>query len=61
MKVDVAGLVAAAQRLLAVATGVQGVGPGEMPPLASDGTSVGAATRLDTASQLLWGRHWLSR
>ena len=55
MKVDVAGLVAAAQRLLAVATGVQGVGPGEMPPLASDGTSVGAATRLDTASQLLWG------
>jgi hypothetical protein len=26
-----------------------------MPPLASDGTSVGAATRLDTASQLLWG------
>ena len=55
MKVDVAGLVAAAQRLLAVATEVQGVGPGEMPPLASDGTSVGAATRLDTASQLLWG------
>ena len=55
MKVDVAGLVAAAQKLIAAAAAVQGVGPGELPPLAPDTTSVGAATRLDTASQLLWG------
>ena len=58
MKVDVAGLIAAAQRLIALATsmdGVQGSGPGENPPLAPDTTSGGAAARLEAASMQLWG------
>ncbi len=58
MKVDVAGLIAAAQRLIALATsmdGVQGSGPGEHPPLALDTTSGGAAARLEAASMQLWG------
>ena len=41
MKVDVAGLIAAAQKLLGLATSAQGAGPGEMPPLAADPTSGG--------------------
>jgi hypothetical protein len=58
MKVDVAGLIAAAQRLIALASsveGVQGSGPGEHPPLAADTTSGGAAARLEGAAMQLWG------
>jgi hypothetical protein len=58
MKVDVAGLIAAAQRLIALATsveGVQGAGPGEHRPLGADTTSFGAAARIDAAALQLWG------
>ncbi len=54
MKVDVAGLVAAAQKLLGLATSAQGLLP-EAAPLAADPTSGGAAARLDAASLQLWG------
>ncbi len=54
MKVDVAGLVAAAQKLLGLATSAQGL-LAEMAPLAADPTSGGAAARLDMASMQLWG------
>lgn len=54
MKVDVAGLVAAAQKLLGLATSAQGL-LAETAPLAADPTSGGAATRLDAASMQLWG------
>jgi len=55
MKVDVAGLMAAAQRLTEAAMLVQGAGPGEPSPLAVDTTSVGAAARLEGASLQVWG------
>ncbi len=55
MKVDVAGLMAAAQRLTDAAMLVQGTGPGELSPLAPDTTSVGAAARLEGASLQVWG------
>ncbi len=55
MKVDVAGLLAAAQRLTDAAMLVQGTGPGELSPLAPDTTSVGAAARLKGASLQVWG------
>jgi hypothetical protein len=54
MKVDVAGLVAAAQKLLGLAASAQGL-LAEMVPLAADPTSAGAAARLDMASTQLWG------
>ncbi len=54
MKVDVAGLVAAAQKLLGLATSAQGL-LAETAPLAADPTSGGAAARLDMASMQLWG------
>ncbi|PEG33178.1 hypothetical protein CQY20_32145, partial [Mycolicibacterium agri] len=54
MKVDVAGLVAAAQKLLGLATAAQGL-LAETPPLAVDPTSVGAAARLEQAALELWG------
>ncbi len=54
MKVDVPGLVAAAQKLLGLATSAQGL-LAETPPLASDPTSGGAAARLDMAALQLWG------
>ena len=54
MKVDVPGLVAAAQKLLGLATSAQGL-LAEMAPLAADPTSGGAAARLDMASMQLWG------
>jgi hypothetical protein len=54
MKVDVAGLAAAAQKLMGLATSAQGL-LAEMAPLAADPTSGGAAARLDTASMQLWG------
>jgi hypothetical protein len=55
MKVDVAGLMGAAQRLTEAAMLVQGAGPGELIPLAPDATSTGAAARLQTAALELWG------
>ncbi len=55
MKVDVAGLMAAAQRLKDAALLVQGTGPGELTPLSPDTTSAGAAARLQAASLELWG------
>ena len=55
MKVDVAGLMGAAQRLTEAAVLVQGSGPGELIPLAPDTTSTGAAARLQTAALELWG------
>jgi hypothetical protein len=55
MKVDVAGLMGAAQRLTEAAMLVQGTGPGELIPLAPDTTSTGAAARLQTAAIELWG------
>lgn len=54
MKVDVPGLIAAAQKLLGIATSAQGL-LAETAPLATDPTSGGAAARLDTASMQLWG------
>ncbi len=54
MKVDVAGLVAAAQKLQGLAASVQGM-LAVTAPLASDPTSGGAAARLDMASTQLWG------
>lgn len=54
MKVDVPGLVAAAQKLLGLATSAQGL-LAETLPLAKDPTSGGAAARLDAASVQLWG------
>ncbi len=54
MKVDVAGLAAAAQKLLGLATSAQGL-LAETAPLALDPTSGGAAARLDMASMQLWG------
>jgi hypothetical protein len=54
MKVDVAGLVAAAQKLLGLATSAQGL-LAQTAPLAADPTSDGAAARLDMASMQLWG------
>lgn len=54
MKVDVAGLVAAAQKLLGLATSAQGL-LAETAPLAPDPTSVGAAARLEQAALQLWG------
>ena len=54
MKVDVPGLIAAAQKLLGLATSAQGL-LAETPPLASDPTSGGAAARLDMAALQLWG------
>ncbi len=54
MKVDVPGLIAAAQKLLGLATSALGL-LAEMPPLAADPTSGGAAARLDMASMQLWG------
>lgn len=54
MKVDVPGLIAAAQKLLGLATSAQGL-LAEMPPLAMDPTSGGAAARLDTAALQLSG------
>ena len=54
MKVDVPGLMAAAQKLLGLATSAQGL-LAEMTPLAADPTSGGAAARLDAASLELWG------
>jgi hypothetical protein len=48
MKVDAAGLVAAAQRLITAVAGVSG--GAAHPPLAADPTSIGAAERLTTAS-----------
>ena len=54
MKVDVPGLIAAAQKLLGQATSAQGL-LAETAPLAADPTSGGAAARLDTASLQLWG------
>jgi hypothetical protein len=54
MKVDVPGLMAAAQKLLGLATSAQGL-LAETAPLAADPTSGGAALRLDTASMALWG------
>ena len=54
MKVDVPGLVAAAQKLLGLATSAQGL-LAETLPLATDPTSGGAAARLDAASVQLWG------
>lgn len=54
MKVDVPGLVSAAQKLLGVATSAQGL-LAETGPLAADATSGGAAARLDAASLQLWG------
>lgn len=54
MKVDVAGLIAAAQKLLGLATSAQGL-LAETPPLAADPTSGGAGARLDAASLRLWG------
>ena len=54
MKVDVPGLIAAAQKLLGLATSAQGL-LAETGPLAADPTSAGAAARLQTASLQLWG------
>jgi hypothetical protein len=54
MKVDVPGLMAAAQKLLGLEVSVQGL-LAETAPLAMDPTSGGAALRLDTASTALWG------
>jgi hypothetical protein len=54
MKVDVAGLVAAAQKLQALAVSAQGL-LAETAPLAPDTTSGGAAARLNMASLQLWG------
>ena len=54
MKVDVPGLMAAAQKLLGLATSAQGL-LAEMPPLAADPTSGGAAARLDMASHAAVG------
>lgn len=54
MKVDVPGLMAAAQKLHGLAVSAQGL-LAEMAPLAMDPTSGGAAARLDTASMALWG------
>jgi hypothetical protein len=54
MKVDVPGLVTAAQKLLGLATSAQGL-LAETAPLAADPTSGGAAARLDTAAMQLWG------
>jgi hypothetical protein len=54
IKVDVPGLMAAAQKLLGLATSAQGL-LAETAPLAADPTSGGAALRLDTASMALWG------
>src|SRR6478672_4046221 len=54
MKVDVPGLIAAAQKLLGLATSAQGL-LAETGPLAADATSAGAAARLQTASLQLWG------
>jgi hypothetical protein len=54
MKIDVPGLIAAAQMLLGLATSAQGL-LAEAPPLAADPTSDGAAARLDAASLQLWG------
>ena len=52
MKVDAPGLIAAAQRLLAV---VEALGGSGVPhaPLAADPASIGAATRLTTAGEEL--------
>jgi hypothetical protein len=55
MKVDVAGLMGAAQRLTEAAVLVGGSGPGELIPLAPDTTSAGAAARIQTAASELWG------
>jgi hypothetical protein len=52
MKVDAAGLVAAAQRLVAAVAAVSG--GAAHPPLAADPTSIGAAERLTTASTELF-------
>jgi hypothetical protein len=54
IKVDVPGLMAAAQKLLGLATSAQGL-LAETAPLAADPTSGGAALRLDTAASALWG------
>ncbi|RDH80275.1 hypothetical protein DVS77_00140 [Mycolicibacterium moriokaense] len=54
MKVDIPGLIAAAQKLLGLATSAQGL-LAETAPLAADPTSGSAAARLDTASLQLWG------
>ena len=52
MKVDAAGLVAAAQRVAAAVDGVAG-GEAVHPPLAADQVSGGAAGRLSTAGAQL--------
>lgn len=54
IKVDVPGLMAAAQKLTGLATSAQGL-LAQMTPLAGDPTSGGAAARLDAASLELWG------
>ncbi|OBA99973.1 hypothetical protein A5662_14870 [Mycobacteriaceae bacterium 1482268.1] len=54
MIVDVPGLIAAAQKLLGLATSAQGL-LAETVPLAADPTSASAAARLDAASLQLWG------
>ncbi len=54
MKVDVLGLMVAAQKLMAAAQSLQAITPPVLAPLAPDATSFGAAGRLDVASTALW-------
>jgi hypothetical protein len=54
MKVNVLGLLFAAQRLENAAVKLQALKPPAVAPLAADGTSVGAAGRLETAATALW-------
>jgi hypothetical protein len=54
MKVAFAELMAAAVRVQALAQALQGAGPGVVPPLAQDPTSIGAAGRLDVAAKQAW-------
>ena len=53
MKVNVLGLIFAAQRLETAAGRLQALKPAELAPLAADGTSFGASGRLDAASTAL--------
>ena len=56
MKVDVPGLMAAAQKLREPGRlRRRALAPASMPPLAADPTSVGAAARLEAAALELWG------
>ena len=54
MKVNVLGLLFAAQRLVSAAEKLRAITPPVLQPLAADGTSLGAAGRLDAASAAVW-------